>query len=222
MKIDDFFDKIFIINLKESRDRWENTIEELRRCDIRNYERFNAIRPNLDEIPKEIYKDFISHQKIHDYFIVGQCGCKLSHVQIMKIAKSRKYNNILILEDDICIDENINEIFEKAYNQFINIDWKLIYLGYSYNIKPEKIDENIICAKELFTTHAYAINNFLFDLVIDNAEKSGLEIDNYYRLFIQSYHNCIGITPRPIWQKSGESIILQDYRDTMEATREEF
>jgi GR25 family glycosyltransferase involved in LPS biosynthesis len=69
--------------------------------------------------------------------------------------KSIKNNHeyVLILEDDIILDDNFNELFDKYYKQ-VPDDWDMIHLGSSW-LKGKKISENIL--KTNHTTGAYAI-----------------------------------------------------------------
>ena len=43
----DKIDKIYIINLKDRIDRWNDSLVQLNKYNIENYERFDAIRPDL-------------------------------------------------------------------------------------------------------------------------------------------------------------------------------
>ena len=69
--------KVIYINLNKRTDRKEDIVKELDSFNL-DYERFEAI-----ETPG-----------------FGIVGCGLSHLSVLKIAKERKYENILILEDD--------------------------------------------------------------------------------------------------------------------------
>ena len=69
-------DKIIYINLDKRTDRKAEIEQELQHNNLR-FERFPAI-----QTPE------------------GCIGCSLSHLQVVKLAKERGYNNILILEDD--------------------------------------------------------------------------------------------------------------------------
>jgi glycosyl transferase family 25 len=87
-------DKIFYINLEKRKDRREEIEKELDTFGL-NYERFEAI-----ETPG-----------------FGILGCGISHLSVLKLAKERKYKNILILEDDFTFIVSKEE-FEKSLNLF--------------------------------------------------------------------------------------------------------
>ena len=81
-------DKIYIINLKNRIDRWEKCLEQLKRYNITNFERFNAIRPDLSKIDPIQYSK--NNLKIDKNYIIGALGCKLSHLEVIK--KQKKIN----------------------------------------------------------------------------------------------------------------------------------
>ena len=69
-------DKVIYINLEHRIDRNEEIINEFKKMDITEYERFNAIYT----------KGF------------GALGCAMSHLEILKLAKKRNYKNIIQYE----------------------------------------------------------------------------------------------------------------------------
>ena len=86
----DYFDKIYCINLKHRKDRWQESLIEFDRLNItHDVERFEAIESKP-----------------------GIVGCTASHYKIVQDAKIKGYKNILILEDDVKIlrDDAINII----------------------------------------------------------------------------------------------------------------
>ena len=88
-------DKIIYINLEHRLDRFIEINAELSNMGL-EAERFNAI----------------SHSK-------GIVGCGYSHLEVLKLAKSRGYKNILILEDDFVFLVTKNEL-EKELSRFFD------------------------------------------------------------------------------------------------------
>ena len=110
----------------------------------------------------------------------GHLGCKKSHCKIIKEAISKKYDKVLILEDDLKIIHyiRINELPDK---------WDILFLGGEVVKKYGKLltddDEWIRCMS--YFTHAYIINlknKEMIDeiLSIENDDKVN------YRQFITS------------------------------------
>lgn len=168
MDINTYFDKIYYINIDKDVDRNNNILSQLNFWNIYNYKRFS---PNLiTSLPeKYLYRNFIKHE---NKYILGQLGCRDSHIKIIKECKELGYKNVLILEDDIIIKENPSYLLKSISNH----NWDMLYFGGL--IEP-------YFRGQIVQTHAYAVSNKLFDDIIFMAEHSGMEIDNFYAKIIQ-------------------------------------
>lgn len=131
-----YIDKIIYINLNKRQDRRKDIEEELNNFNL-NYERFQAIE----------YPNF------------GIYGCGLSHLEVLKIAKERKYKNVLILED--VFEENLKQFFES------NLDYSVCMI--SYNLNEHAEIENGVVNKVLFaqTASGYIVNSNYYDKLIE-------------------------------------------------------
>ena len=105
MKVNDFFDKVIVINLDRRTDRMEKLVPQLEKLDIQ-YKRFSAVDAKKLDI---------------DPVVAGL----RSHLQVMKQIAGQK---VLILEDDALFVEDFNEKFEKVM-QTLPEDWDIFYLG---------------------------------------------------------------------------------------------
>ena len=105
MKVNDFFDKVIVINLDRRTDRMDKLAPQLEKLDIQ-YKRFSAVDGKKLDI---------------DPIVAGL----RSHLQVMKQIAGQK---VLILEDDAQFVEDFNEKFEKVM-QTLPEDWDIFYLG---------------------------------------------------------------------------------------------
>ena len=105
MKVNEFFDKVVVINLDRRTDRMEKLDLQLKELDIQ-YKRFSAV----DAIKLNI-----------DPVVAGL----RSHLQVIKDNIGRR---VLVLEDDAYFVDNFNEKFEKVM-QTLPEDWDIFYLG---------------------------------------------------------------------------------------------
>ena len=178
--IDTYFDKIFYINLKKDVSRNKHMVSQFKKYGITNFERIDAIE--LKKLPSsEQYRNFIKNEP---KYILGQLSCRASHLECVKIAKQRGYERVLIFEDDVVFLENPNQLL--ANNAKILNEWDMLYFG---GLIEPSYRNQIVCA------HAYAVKNTLYDDIINMAEPSGMEIDNFYAKILQhmSYnHNQSG------------------------------
>ena len=114
MKLNDFFDNIYCLNLDFRTDRYEECLLEFNKIGI-TVERFSAIDGKTVSNPNPRVS-------------VGLYGLYLTHINMLKDAIEKKYNNILLLEDDVKFIDNFNEHFNEKI-KYLPEDWDLFYLG---------------------------------------------------------------------------------------------
>lgn len=211
-------DKIYCISLKDRSDRREFLKSQFEKLDHEIH--FHIVQKNKDPIR----------------------GCLESHLDCIKEAKELGFNNILMLEDDILINEKILEDI-KSINIPKNFD--MFYLGYHVN-DGLKYGKNILKLLSAQTTHAYIMNSQIFDYVINNIEKEWNSItewsirnkyesrtnfnvraiDLFYSKWIHHQRQkSYGIYPILIHQKPDFSDIENrniDYKSLMENKSKEF
>jgi glycosyl transferase family 25 len=122
---------IYFINLDDNKDRWNNLSPQLKQ----KINRFPAI--NGKKLNKEkLVKDGIITEK--NILHLGQIGCALSHITILKHIQQQNEPYGLILEDDVIIPNNFS-----VEDLKLPEDFDICFLG-GCNIKGEKVSENWI------------------------------------------------------------------------------
>jgi hypothetical protein len=168
--IDEYFDKIFFINLPEDTERKEKLHEQFEKFNITNFECIDAIK--IDELPDKVfYRNFI---KSDSKYIFGQLGCARSHLKAVKTAYERNYKRVLILEDDVVFLKDPSDVLSNGLKNVKN--WNLLYFGGL--IEPHYRNQ-IVCS------HAYAVEQTVMPDIICMAENSGMEYDNFLAKIIQ-------------------------------------
>ncbi|CAH6420961.1 Glycosyltransferase family 25 (LPS biosynthesis protein) [uncultured virus] len=207
--IDTFFDKIFIINLDRRQDRWAEMNVQLKKFNIKNYERFSAIEPNLMNISEIYFNKSNFFLNFSEKYLTSFVGCKLSHYSIIKIAKERNYKNVLIFEDDALFHENMNNMITNVMNEINkeNIYWNMLYLGIHNPLIDEPIFKYLLKLNQGGATHAYAINSNFFDFVLENVLESGIEIDVFYQNNLKN-NSCFMTNPVLVTQRPSYSDLL--------------
>jgi len=176
LRIDAYFDKLFYINLASDTLRNEHMIAQFSNFGIENYERIDAIA--IKELPgDEAFRNF---NKKDPKYVVGSISCRTSHIQCIKTAKARNYKKVLIFEDDVVFNDDPNKLLSQNY-ELLN-DWDMLY----FSGLVEQFFRN-----QIVGGYAYAVRNTVFDDIINMAEASGMEIDNFYAKILQhmSYNN---------------------------------
>jgi GR25 family glycosyltransferase involved in LPS biosynthesis len=195
----DMFNHVFCINLDRRSDRWTESYENFTRLGI-NVERFSAF--DCQEI-QNINSDW-------DKYAHASIACALSHIAILKVAKSRGYKNVFIFEDDVEFFENFNEKFEVLRKQ-IPENWDMFYLSANPVAEILPISKNLLKCNKLHTTHAYGVRDNVYDLLIRAGQNFLHGIDTNYT-DIHPHINCYLASPPLVTQKKGYSDL--QYKET--------
>jgi GR25 family glycosyltransferase involved in LPS biosynthesis len=180
--INSFVDKIYCINLKSRKDRKKLIQKQAKKYNL-NINFFSACKDKQ-----------------------GWKGCLKSHLNILKEAKNKKLDKILIMEDDCKILQKLEFDIDKIPKQ-----WKMLYLGCNL---VELLEDNHFEAKnkkwvkmKSYTTHCIIIHNTAYDELINLITPMKKPIDVYY---MEDYHEnkeCFAINPMIATQQDGYSDI---------------
>ena len=172
-----FFDKIYCINLKYRKDRYNSSLNTFKKLKINNIKYFIA-----NKHPKG-----------------GRYGCFDSHIKIIYNAYINNYNYILIFEDDVKIAKYYNNILLNKSINFMknNNNWDIFYLGYypfSFNYKYNIIYDNIIHSNP-FGGHAYCLNKKSIVKILDSYHNIIGKQHFDIWLSLSNNFNCFCIAP---------------------------
>ncbi|MEZ4485268.1 MAG: glycosyltransferase family 25 protein [Syntrophotaleaceae bacterium] len=212
------FDMIFIINLDDRPDKWDRMVERLKALGADNYERVSAIKRPLSEFPYTVYSGMstkkLADDKIEQY-CAGQSGCKMSHLKALKLARSRNYRAVLILEDDCEFLAGLAEAFPVAWQGLGTVDWDMFYLGgyHRSRRKARRFMPGLLNIRCTYQAHAYAVARQAFDAIIQKLEGSDKEVDVVYADDVHPFMNCYSLHPGVAVQEVGVSDIKQTLCD---------
>lgn len=195
-KLNDYFEKIYCVNLAKRKDRWELAQKEFTLHNI-DVERYDAIDgTNYDKI------GILSH---------GEIGCLFSHLNILKYCRDNNISNVLIFEDDVEFDQNFNELFFEYVKEVP--EWDILYFGathalcYPYMDRPPiKVTDHVYKVYNAHATHAYAVNSSCYNLLIDSISKMERPLDVIYTK-LQAQLRTYIFRPHLAWQRSDYSDI---------------
>ncbi len=195
MEINDFFDKVFLINLDSSEERLKNSSKELERLGI-SFERIPAIDGCIEKI------EFYGTE--NDRWNNRSAALSLTTENILKSSKG-KYSNILIFEDDIRFKKSANQLITNGLNNLPN-SWEIIVLNTINNF--EKISDALYIKriKKACCCQAYALNSSVFDDYIELLSKRDRPIDECL-VMLQEKKESYAIYPFPIAHDAGYSTI---------------
>ena len=190
--INNYFDKIFIINLDKRTDRWQECLNQFEKHNITNFERFSAVDGSIiNNISK---------------LLPGEYACILSHINVVKLAKERKYKRVLILEDDAELHDDFSEMF-KEYVKQVPDNYDMLYLGGNHQGGFQMINTNLAIIPHTFALHAYSVQEHLYDTLISLGENNiNLAIDVTFT-HPQKVGNSYVFRPHLAWQRNSFSDI---------------
>lgn len=194
-------DNVFVINLDKRKDRLKLCTDTLNSINIQ-FTRFSAIVPNMntikdDSIWNNSYQK-MNYDKCRKYkgYLKGSLGCKMSHYNVIKLAKDKQLPYVVVFEDDIILSDNSDSILKDVYS-FINDstksdssyssesslhkDWDILYLGGKITGKNRKLFnkyKEIKSVKSVIQMLGYILNSKSYDLIMNALITKGQECDN--------------------------------------------
>lgn len=152
--VNDFFDNVYVVNLKRRPDRAQDTSTEMISEGI-NFEFFEAHDGNIEfeEWKKTNSIDgFSSRQKLEAQLPFGRKGCATSMTNVVKDAKAKGYKQILVFEDDVEFLDGFNTKV-KQYLQELPDDWGFLFFAGGRLAKHQQEGR----WNERFSEHAYRV-----------------------------------------------------------------
>lgn len=187
MRLNDYFDAVYVINLNRRWDKWSLCNEELVKHQILAT-RFEGHDLALKEL--------------------GNTGCTASHRGVLELICHHGHKRTLVLEDDFQIlHDDFNQRFECMLAQ-IPDNWDMLYLGGHYAEKPQaRISKHVIKIGAMLTTSSYAINYETAREIAPFISGNG-PIDTLY-FDTNRTKNCYIFQPRLMVQRPCFSDIVQ-------------
>jgi GR25 family glycosyltransferase involved in LPS biosynthesis len=159
------YENIYYINLEKGIDRKNQIESELEKMGL-----VGTRFPGIVYEPKET--DKFNNLNIYS---PNAIGCQMSHLELIKMAKNKNLENIIIFEDDFEFMVDRKTFYEQI-NRFNDLIIEFDVLFLSYNVKEsEPYNELISYGRSVQTTSGYIVNSNFFDKIISNLEE-GLEL----------------------------------------------
>jgi len=171
MKITEFFDKTYCINLERRSDRWEECLNEFKKYELTGIDRFIAVDG------KKL------NQTSSGFMTPSRLALVKTNVNILEDAIKNNYNSILILEDDVEFTDQVKNM--ESFFKSLPEDWDMLYFGGNHNThmgkKPPNLVNDKVCKLHYtFSTHCVAINKKSFVEVLNRIKKYDNALDVIY------------------------------------------
>lgn len=191
MKINEYFDHIYCVNLDARTDKWL----------ICNVE-FDKHELVVQRWPAAVGTALPRHPKL----MPGEVGCLKSHEMILRDIIEQKYKRVLVLEDDVEFVPNVQNRFSDVVDM-IPERWDMLYLGGSHLNEPKPINHAVARISRTYTTSSYGITLELAQEIIsrfDNVQPH--QVDVLYS-HLHPTKQCYSFVPSLAWQRAGHSDI---------------
>ena len=161
MKLNEFFDRVALINLDRRTDRLGRFVSQAISLGI-EFVRYSAVDAEACGI-------------------TGQRACAASHRQVIADALADGVERLFIFEDDAGFDAEFNAKFDHI-SKVVPDDWQMLYLGsWPYSIIDVGI-EGLKRTQGNILTHAYGAKREIFEQLIECSLKEQHPIDEAYAL----------------------------------------
>jgi glycosyl transferase family 25 len=211
MKLNEYFDKIYCINLDRRTDRWEECEKIFSKLNLK-VERFSA---------------FDGSKKTYNlgYPYDSELAGAISHTKVIEKAKELKLKNVLILEDDVDFIENLENLFTE-FTTNLPQNWDGILFGGNHVGGGTMINNNLIKVNRSYALHCYGLNSKVFNETIDymnsriqNVIDNGKDViktsvaADFFMADLQRISNWYCFRPHLAWQRTGFSDIQNTVMD---------
>tara|TARA_Y100000591_G_scaffold26879_1_gene19776 strand:+ start:289 stop:1056 length:768 start_codon:yes stop_codon:yes gene_type:complete len=199
----------YLINLKRANERLTSAKEAFDKIGI-NFILEEAVDGKKLSLPHKNYSE-IKYNLLHGKKTnLGELGCYLSHINVLKKFLNTREDLALICEDDIEFNESIVEIINGALRSGINFDVLRLSGGSDRNkeigmpVKLKKIHENFFLSLNFgfkSGTGCYLINRYAAKNIIKKIKKMSLPLDHAMdRDWVLNYRT-LTISPAPVYLK---------------------
>ena len=205
MKLNEYFDKIYCINLDRRTDRWEECQKIFSKHNLK-VERFSATDGS-----KENYN--------LGYPYDSELAGAISHTKVIEKARELNLKNVLILEDDVNFLDDLENLFTKFINNIPN-DWDGILFGGNHVGGYKHLNEHVVKVNRSYALHAYGLKSESFEFIINymnnkikntiNKGKENIKTSvaaDFFMADLQVINNWYCFRPHLAWQRTGFSDI---------------
>jgi len=211
MELNEYFDKIYCINLDRRVDRWEeNCLPQFKKLNL-DVKRFSATDGKSDiNLP---------HGDVYNAELAGS----ISHLNVLKKAREEGIKKLLLLEDDVVFKENANELFDIVIKNVPN-DWDYLFFCGNHVGGFTPISDGVVKIGRSYAIHACGIKDSSYDIMIQHLQNkinkvmTDLNIKHtpsvaadYFLGDLHKILNTYCFLPHIAWQLDGHSDIQDAY-----------
>ena len=195
----------FYLNLQRRADRKKKMEQELLKS-RHNITRFIAVNgDNLKSL--DGFKGTIKNSELKQY------ATYLSHLKMLKAAHQEKWDEVLILEDDITLSDDFDERLDFLLSELPK-DWKIVYLGFNgqLNTVIEDVSKWVYSVKNVYGCFGMLINGEFLSEMIETVESHKVAIDEVIHKYILPKYRCYSFIPFLLYVNDDYSDLWNKHR----------
>lgn len=208
-------DRIFVINLKERTDRYEQFTNEFKNEGITNWERFDAIRFSPDNSAYQQYlpafHNFCAGQGKDQRYLKAAFGCMLSHYLCILQAKQRGYKSVMIMEDDVQFIPGWKDNFAITWEELTTKypKWNMFYfhMGYYSPYAFAPLSDNLVIPAKGLGGTCYIVKAELYDFILSRMLVYARQLDVFYLDCLQNRPTTLAVRKNIVQQRESWSDI---------------
>lgn len=183
-------DKIYICHWSKLTERKINLINHLHRLNIHDYqwvENYDKETWNIDSIKLEYPNVFEPNPKGR-LLKYSEISLLLKHCWIIKDAYEHGYNDVLVLEDDVILDSEFIDKFNKFKSQ-LPICYDIAWVGSCCDLHAAPIVEgkNVYKVNGSRCTHAYLLSKGCINKIVEDIKFANDGADWWWNVMIDKF-----------------------------------
>jgi GR25 family glycosyltransferase involved in LPS biosynthesis len=123
--MNEYVDNVYVINMDKDAHRLQKVRTDTEKVGIA-FERFVGV--DVSALAQDVLDKYV-RADIQQVCPDGMIGCVLSHLLVWQDAVAKNYNNVLVLEDDVCFAGDFNEEVQRVWHE-TPADYDILYLDY--------------------------------------------------------------------------------------------
>lgn len=178
-KLNEIVDDVYYINLTRRHDRRELIDIEMLKHGIKA-KRQEGIETTAEQVQEylQLHPEFNEHDR---NLAPSRLGCAKSHLEVIKKAKERNLDCVLILEDDCEFVESPHEVLDRAFRDLNHQpDCDILYLGANVLADIQRVSPNLGRINGSYCAHAYIVFKRAYDHILNFNWKAYRAVDELY------------------------------------------
>lgn len=193
------FDRVFVINLAKSKDRRSTTKKRLEdklgMIEGEHYDFWKATSGSSK------FAKFSGNK--YQGWNRNAAGLVYTTKRLIEKAKKEKWKNIFIMEDDVDFINNFGEVYKEAIRHLPD-NFDFFHLNSTHE-KPTKWHSGVVHKlKGAWCCQAYAVNESMYDLYLEELKESRCPIDEMTLNFQKTKDNSYCVVPNIVYHHANK------------------